>query len=100
MIPRLLFAVVLGCTVAALGDGTCKLVHTGTDGKLVYQPYDQQGDAIPDFSNCGYMGGGVWIPDVQTKLTLQPDPGSPDDTARIQHAVDQVSALPLDANGF
>src|SRR5262249_13655168 len=39
--------------------------------------------------------GGVQVP---TRVTLHPAPG--DATARIQAALDQVGALPLDANGF
>lgn len=102
MIARILFAVVLlGSATAALGDGgNCKLVHPGADDKLVYQSYDSLGDTIPDFSNCGYMGGGVAIPDVPQRLTLHPDPSPSDDGARIQKAIDQVSAMPPDSNGF
>lgn len=80
------------------GDG--KLVHLGPDGKLVYQPHDAQGDEIPDFSNCGYGGGGIKIPDVPVKLTLGPVAGIGDDTLRVQHAIEQLSAMPLDADGF
>lgn len=65
--------------------------------KLLYTP-DIAGNTIPDFSNVGYMGGGVPIPDVPVRLTLNPAPG--DDTTRIQAAIDQVSAMPLDENGF
>ena len=43
--------------------GKSSLVHVGLDGKLVYAP-DAQGNTIPDFSNCGYMGGGVAIPEA------------------------------------
>jgi len=91
-------------------------VHLGEDGKLVYTP-DERGNLIPDFSRCGYMGGGVKIPDVPVKITLEPrdsmpkelaefDPENPaaagegDDTERIQKAIDDVSAMPLDKNGF
>ena len=76
------------------------LVHIGKDGKLVYEPYDAQGDTIPDFSNCGYRGGGVKIPDVPVKVTVGPVAGSADDTDRIQHAIAQVSAMPMNSEGF
>ena len=49
-----------------------KLVVPVPDGRLRYTP-DAQGNTIPDFSHCGYMGGGVAIPQVETKLTLHPD---------------------------
>jgi hypothetical protein len=79
------------------------LVHPGADGRLVYTP-DDQGNTIPDFSSVGYMRGNVALPDttggihVPTRITLYPAPG--DATARIQAALDQVGAMPLDANGF
>src|SRR5207244_1168214 len=62
-------------------------VNVGPDGKLVYS-YDPNGDRIPDFSECGYGGGGVTIPDVPVKVTLQPVAG--DNSPQIQAAIDQV----------
>ena len=76
-----------------------KLVYPGKDGKLVYSP-GEKGDVIPDFSNCGYMGGGVAIPDVPARATIEPDPKAQDDTARIQAAIDKVSSMTCDAAGF
>ncbi len=81
-----------------------KLVFVGNDGRLQYAPA-ANGDQIPDFSNCGYMGGGVKLPDVAVKVTVEPvaktaDAKSADDTARIQQAIDQVTKLPLDKDGF
>jgi hypothetical protein len=79
------------------------LVYPGADGRLVYVP-DDQGNTIPDFSDVGYMSGVVPLPGtpggvvVPTRATVFPAPG--DATARIQAAIDQVSQLPLDANGF
>ncbi len=75
-----------------------KLVYPGPDGRLVYVP-DEKGNIIPDFSHCGYMGGGVALPDVPVAMTVQPQAGG-DDTARLQAAIDDVSARALDANGF
>src|SRR4051812_41364900 len=74
------------------------LVAPGRDGKLNYAPA-ANGDVIPDFSNCGYMGGGVKIPVVPVKITLKPIEKPQDDTARIQQAIDQVSKMPADKNG-
>ena len=78
-------------------DGYSRIVHPGEDGRLVYIP-DYRGNRIPDFSHVGYMGGGVPIPDVPVKITLEPEPG--DDTQRIQQAINEMSLLPLDENGF
>ena len=74
-------------------------VYPEADGKLVYAA-DEQGNTIPDFSQCGYQGGGVALPDVPVKLTLEPVSGAEDDTARIQAALDELSGLPLDNSGF
>lgn len=76
---------------------TTTLVYPGTDGKLVYVA-DSLGNKIPDFSNAGYIGGGVPIPYVANKVTVWPVLG--DNSANIQAAIDKISALPLDASGF
>ena len=76
---------------------TTSLVYPGTDGKLVYVA-DSLGNIIPDFSNAGYKGGGVPIPNVAIKETVWPILG--DNSDNIQAAIDRVSALPLDAFGF
>jgi hypothetical protein len=86
--------------IAASPAAKLSLVHTGPNGKLVYTP-DAQGNTIPDFSNCGYMGGGVALPDAAVKVTLKPQAGgNGDDTQRIQRAIDDVAKMPADANGL
>lgn len=79
--------------------GHSEIVYPGPDGRLVYAAMPN-GDTIPDFSNCGYMGGGVALPDVAAKVSLEPTTGGSDDTARIQQAIDDVSKLPAGADGF
>jgi hypothetical protein len=59
---------------------------------------DKQGNRIPDFSNCGYGGGGVPLPRVPVRATVEPT--SSDAGSVIQSAIDKVSALPPDKNGF
>jgi len=76
---------------------TTSLVYPGTDWKLVYVA-DSLGNKIPDFSNAGYKGGGIPIPHVAVKSTVWPVLG--DNSANIQAAIDQVSALEPDASGF
>jgi len=71
-------------------------VSLGPNGKLVYKT-TSAGDRIMDFSTAGYMGGGVALPAVPVKRTVQPSGG--DDTAAIQGAVDAVSAMSPE-NGF
>ncbi|MDX1286049.1 MAG: hypothetical protein R3182_13600, partial [Draconibacterium sp.] len=79
------------------------LVYPGDDGKLVYEYHSNiqesnQDNIIADFSNCGYMHGGVAIPNVPVKITLYPQLG--DDQQRIQNAIDYVSNLQPDENGI
>jgi hypothetical protein len=76
---------------------TTSLVYPGSDDRLVYIA-DSLGNRIPDFSNAGYMGGGVKLPLVAVKETIWPVKG--DNSANIQAAIDRVSALTPDANGF
>lgn len=71
-------------------------VHRSPGGKLVYAQ-TPKGDRIPDFSYAGYEGGGVALPVVAAKRTVAPS--GADDTASIQKAIDEVSALPL-VGGF
>jgi hypothetical protein len=76
-----------------------QLVYSGQDGKLKYRPYTDKGDIIPDFSRCGYKGGGVKIPDIRVVATLQCG-NAGDDMPRIQAVIDSVEKLPTDADGF
>jgi hypothetical protein len=72
-------------------------------GRVSYGWYAVEGETeanhlLPDFSFAGYMGGGVPIPAVPVVQTLSP--GGGDDHAEIQAALDAVSALPLNPDGF
>jgi hypothetical protein len=82
---------------------TSSLVYPGPDGNLIYQP-DARGNRIEDFSMVGYQTGIVPLPDtaggVSVPIQASLDPSAGDQTARIQSAIDQVSQLPMDANGF
>lgn len=100
---RLLVALMeMAVCVLACGAGHAAVadepaVHLGSGGALVYRE-DDLGDRIPDFSSCGYAGGDREIPDVAIRQVIEPGEG--DDGARIQTALDQIAALPLDQNGF
>ena len=71
-------------------------VALGASGKLEYKK-TPKGERMVDFSHAGYMGGGVAIPSLPVKKVVAPSGG--DDTAAIQAAVDEVSALPI-GQGF
>jgi hypothetical protein len=73
------------------------------DGRLVYNKYANRGQTnlvnqIPDFSNAGYKGGGIRIPELPVRETLTAVQG--DCRQLIQDAIDRVSALTPDANGY
>jgi hypothetical protein len=73
------------------------------NNKLAYTPYANQGQTeavnrVPDFSHTGYRGGGVKLPDLPVAEILNAAQG--DCRAMIQAAIDRVSALTPDANGF
>jgi hypothetical protein len=72
-------------------------VYFGEDGMLQYKE-DERGNRIPDFSNCGYMGGGVKIPMAPVRAVVEP--GAGDDTQRIQEAIDRVAGMQPDEHGI
>jgi hypothetical protein len=72
-------------------------VSSGKDGKLIFKP-DSIGNRIPDFSWCGYKASEKDIPAVPVKVIVPVLTG--DATATLQSAIDYVSALPMDADGF
>ena len=91
---------VLAARIAAADDAAqSQWVYPGADGKLIYKT-TAAGDRIMDFSFAGYLAGGVALPNVPVKKTVEPsgDTGK-DDTAAIQAAIDEVAKLPL-VDGF
>ena len=89
---------VLCSATPALGDRPeGSWVTTAPGGTLQYAT-DAEGDRIPDFSTSGYRGGVERIPTASVQVTVNPGVG--DDSARIQAAIDTVSALPIGADGL
>jgi len=72
-------------------------VYLDEDGRL-RSLADADTNRIPDFSNAGYEGGGVALPDVAAVEWVAPIAG--DNTAHLQAAIDAVAALPLGPDGF
>jgi hypothetical protein len=91
---------------------TGPFVSMGPEGRLVYQPYTDQGDRIIDFSYAGYKASEEPIPFVRAVEILKPLPGEetedgtmaypqgPDSREQIQAALDRVAALEPNENGF
>ena len=95
----LLFAFGRTGAVCAQGPKPVKKqpVALGPQGRLVYEA-DERGNRLPDFSYCGYQAGEQAIPNVETKVVVPFRKG--DATRRIQAAIDYVSDLPVNPNGF
>ena len=99
VLPRALSALFLLLTFLISGgyaQFTSDILYR-EDGRLTYVA-DEEGNYIPDFSHAGYRGGGVPLPEVPVKVTLDPQTG--DDTDRIEAALAQVGAMDLDENGI
>jgi autotransporter-associated beta strand protein len=75
-------------------------IYPGPSGRLLSRP-DFRGNRIPDSSGVGYRSGIVPLPSasvVTVRTNVSPVIG--DNTAHIQSAINYVSGLPIDANGF
>nr|WP_162988704.1 hypothetical protein [Pedobacter schmidteae] len=84
-------------------ENTTSLVYLHSSGKLYYNKFANEGETnkdnvVPDFSNAGYKGGGVALPEIQVKKTIAAIPG--DNRIHIQQAIDEVKNLPQDGNGY
>jgi len=73
------------------------IIYPDSSGQLMYHA-DKENNYIPNFSHAGYKGGGVPLPEVSIKKTIQPISG--DNTQHIQKALDEMAALPLDQKGI
>ncbi len=76
---------------------TSSLVSIGSNGNLIYTP-DSRGNVVPDFSAVGFMNGEAPIPTIGVVLNVNPVSG--DNLVNVQNAINQVAAMPLDANGY
>ncbi len=85
------------CGMLAAPEPAQPMFDRDREGHIAFKA-EPTGDRIPDFSNVGYMGGGVRIPDVPTSETIKPGEG--DDGERIQKAIDRVAKMPLHDDGF
>lgn len=95
----LIWAFVLICPLVVFSQqaNNAPSIIIDSENNLSY-PLDERGNRVPDFSYCGYMASESPIPNVPVKVIVPFIAG--DATDRIQAAIDYVSALPLDENGF
>lgn len=67
------------------------------EGKPIYLT-DERGNRILDYSSCGYRNSDQPIPDVANAVFVPWQAG--DNSSRIQRAIDYVSSLAPDKDGF
>lgn len=90
----------LFCRPLPAQEWQSRLLSVENDGTLSYHQ-DEFGFVIPDFSHAGYKNG-MPIPTVEMPeqtVWISPLPDE-DNTERIQAAIDEVGAYPLDEKGF
>ena len=97
-----LFALAL-CAVAgadAAVSGSLSPYITENNGKLSYGRVNLSNDLIIDFSHAGYKGG-VALPSIDSiPVKRIVTATGVNDTTRIQAAINYVSNLPIQANGY
>jgi hypothetical protein len=92
-----------GLSILLVGLGFAHTLHAQTfplqvkKGEITYVN-DERGNRILDFSSCGYRSSNVPLPDVANVIFVSWQEG--DNSGRIQRAIDYVSSLAPDAQGF
>lgn len=92
-----LFVFLISVTNTLVFAQTTSLVSVDANGRLVYTA-DSKGNKVPDFSGVGYKNSEAVIPTVPVVKTVTAISG--DNLSSIQSAIDEVAALPMDANGI
>ena len=87
----------LNLTTTSIFAQTTSLVSLDANGRLVYTA-DSKGNKVPDFSGVGYKNSEAAIPTVPVVKTVTAISG--DNLASVQAAINEVAALPMDANGI
>ena len=72
-------------------------IHITDNHQLIYK-ISENGDRVPDYSYCGYKASEEAIPNIPVLVIVSPIQG--DATEHIQNAIDYVSSLPIQDNGF
>lgn len=93
----LCLSVLLFGSIHAQQKNSSVLVTQHDNGTLSYHPLSDR-TTLPDFSGVGYGGGTALLPDIAVVKTITAPAGFADSI--IQLAIDEVSRLPLQNNGF
>jgi polygalacturonase len=96
LVHALLAAAAEPCSISTGVAKPSSWATVSSDESLVRRKL-ASGDSFGDFSMAGFMGGGTALPRVAVAATVMP--GSDDDAAAIQSAIDTVPAMPLGASG-
>lgn len=90
----------LGLVLMALGFAQlqAQTFPLSSEGKHIQYQKDAKGNRILDFSYCGYKNSNEDLPNVPVAVYVSPEEG--DNSALIQKAINYVSSLRPDANGF
>ena len=83
-IKKVTFIIASSLVLCFMASAQSKLISINEKGKLSYHSYTDKGDLLPDFSFCGYKGGGVAIPHIKVTASISPSPNKEDDTPFIQ----------------
>lgn len=80
--------------------GPYPAIQMDASGKIIYIP-DYKGNQIMDYSAVGYKGGGTELPNVPVRIRVSPlEDCSLDAWQTIQDAIDYVSDLPVQPDGY
>lgn len=98
MLSKCPFLLVLVLFVHVVYGQQSSLVKLNPNGTLTYIP-ETNGNTIPDFSAVGYRRSDADLPNIPVVKTIS---ASTSGSSRkiIQDAIDEVSAMPLQPNGF
>ncbi len=74
-----------------------QLPQVQTEGRLQFNT-DISGNRMPDYAYCGYRASEEPLPQVSTRLRIEPS--GRDDTLRLEEAIASLAAMPLDKAGW
>lgn len=86
----------MAASLAAMA-GPQPYFHVKPDGERLVYETDSLGNRLLDYSACGYRNSAQPLPSIGSAVFVPWAEG--DQSARIQKAIDYVSALPADAEG-